>query len=92
MAIALACWRPPIGTACMTELVGADAILTMTHQWQARFNQSGVDPTSRIALPVDSEILAELLSHFPDFRRAYEPAGMTETEFRYLRSDRADVA
>jgi transaldolase len=64
-----------------TELVGGDVVLTLTHQWQARFNGSGIDPASRIDEPVDPAIVRELLARFPDFGRAYEPDGMTIDEF-----------
>ena len=37
-----------------TELVGGDIIMTLTHQWQVRFNESGIDPEPRIDTPVDA--------------------------------------
>jgi transaldolase len=64
-----------------TELVGGDIILTMTHQWQARFNASGIEPQARIDLPVDPAIVAELTGRIPDFGRAYEPDGLSPAEF-----------
>ncbi|MGO8876626.1 MAG: transaldolase family protein [Acidimicrobiales bacterium] len=64
-----------------TELVGGDVILTLTHQWQVRFNNSGIDPSPRIEIPVDAAIVAELLTRLPDFRRAYEPDGLGIAEF-----------
>jgi transaldolase len=64
-----------------TELVGGDVILTLTHQWQVRFNDSGIDPLPRMAIPVDPPILTELLTRIPDFRRAYEPDGLSVAEF-----------
>lgn len=64
-----------------TELVGGDVILTITHQWQTRFNASGIEPVARIDDPVDGAIIAELLERIPDFRRAYEAEGLTPAEF-----------
>lgn len=64
-----------------TELVGGDVVLTMTHAWQARFNASGITPTDRIDVAVDAGLVAELLERIPDFRRAYEPDGLTIDEF-----------
>jgi transaldolase len=64
-----------------TELVGGDIILTMTHQWQARFNASRIEPESRIDVPVDPSIVADLAERIPDFGRAYEPDGLSPTEF-----------
>jgi transaldolase len=64
-----------------TELVGADVVLTMPHAWQVRFNNSGIDPAPRIDVPVDPALIDDLLVRIPDFRRAYEPDGMTPAEF-----------
>lgn len=64
-----------------TELVGADASLTLTHGWQVRFNASGIEPKPRIDIPVDPSLVDDLSRRVPDFRRAYEPDGMTPDEF-----------
>lgn len=64
-----------------TELVGADAVLTMPYVWQVRFNKSGIGPEERIQVPVDQEILDDLSRRIPDFVRAYEPDGMSPAEF-----------
>lgn len=64
-----------------TELVGADAVLTMPHAWQQRFNNSGIDPRPRIDVPVDQALVDDLLARVPDFRRAYEPDGLAPAEF-----------
>lgn len=64
-----------------TELVGADVVLTMPHSWQVRFNDSGIDAQPRIDVPVDPHLIDDLLTRIPDFRRAYEPDGLTPEEF-----------
>jgi transaldolase len=64
-----------------TELVGGDIVMTLTHAWQVRFNESGIVPRPRIDEPVDTAIVDELLERIPDFRRAYEPDGLTIDEF-----------
>ena len=64
-----------------TELVGADVVLTMPYAWQVRFNSSGIDPIPRIDVPVDQGLIDDLLERIPDFRRAYEPDGLTPAEF-----------
>ena len=64
-----------------TELVGADAVLTMPYGWQVRFNNSGIDPVERIHVPVEPSLIDDLLARIPDFRRAYEPDGLTPAEF-----------
>jgi transaldolase len=64
-----------------TELVGADAVLTMPYPWQVRFNGSGIDPQPRIDIPVDQHLIDDLVARVPDFVRAYEPDGLTPDEF-----------
>jgi transaldolase len=63
-----------------TELVGGDLVLSPPFAWGQKFQASGVEPTPRIDLPVDPEIIASL-ERIEDFRRAYEPDGMTPAEF-----------
>jgi transaldolase len=64
-----------------TELVGADAVLTMPYPWQVRFNASGIDPQPRIDVPVDQHLIDDLVARVPDFVRAYEPDGLSPDEF-----------
>jgi transaldolase len=64
-----------------TELVGGDVVLTMPHAWQVRFDGSGIDPQPRIDVPVEPAFVEDLLARVPDFRRAYEPDGLTVPEF-----------
>jgi len=64
-----------------TELVGGDVVLTMPYAWQVRFNASGIDPVSRIDVPVEQRLIDDLLARVPDFRRAYEPDGLSPEEF-----------
>ncbi len=63
-----------------TELVGGDIVLSPPFAWQQKFQDSGVEPTPRIDIPVDPETIAALET-IEDFRRAYEPEGMTPEEF-----------
>jgi transaldolase len=64
-----------------SELIGGDVVLTLPSSWQKRFNASTVEVRPRIDDPVEPAIVAELERHFPDFVRAYEPDGLTTTEF-----------
>jgi transaldolase len=64
-----------------TELVGGEVSLTMPFAWQTRFDASGIDPEPRIEIPVDPALVDDLLARVPDFRRGYEPDGMTPAEF-----------
>ena len=64
-----------------SELVGADAVISPPYAWQQRLNKSRIEVRSRIAMPVDAEIVGELTAHFPDFRRAYSEDGLSVEEF-----------
>jgi len=64
-----------------TELVGGDIIHTFPHAWQVRFNASGIAPVARMDVPVDPALIDDLYDRVPDFRRAYDPDGMTPAEF-----------
>jgi transaldolase len=64
-----------------TELVGGDVVLTIPHKWQVLFNESGLPVQERIDKPVPAAALDELLANVPDFRRAYEPDGLSVEEF-----------
>ncbi len=64
-----------------SEFIGGDVILTIPYKWQKRFNNSDIEVKPRMNNPVDPKIVEELLDKFEDFRRAYEPEGMTPEEF-----------
>ena len=64
-----------------TQLIGADAAMTLTPSWQQRFERSGIAPEPRIDEPVNPAILDELRERIPDFARAYEPLGLETPQF-----------
>jgi transaldolase len=64
-----------------TELVGGDVVLTITHRWQVLLNESGLPVVPRIDEPVPAATVAELVAKLPDFRRAYEPDGLSVDDF-----------
>lgn len=64
-----------------SELIGGDVVLTIPYEWQVLFNGSDVPVVERIANPVPGGIVETLLAKFPDFRRAYDPDGMSVAEF-----------
>jgi transaldolase len=64
-----------------SELIGADAVISPPSSWQRRFNSSDVEVRSRIDEPVEPGVLAQLIRHFPDFRRAYSEDGLSLDEF-----------
>jgi len=64
-----------------SELIGGDVVISPPHVWQKRFNCCDVEVKSRIDTPVAAHIVEELHRRFVDFRRAYEPNGLTPAEF-----------
>jgi transaldolase len=64
-----------------SELIGGDVILTIPYGWQKRFEASDIAVVERFSRPVDPAIVERMLELFPDFRRAYEPDGMSVAEF-----------
>jgi transaldolase len=64
-----------------SELIGADAVISPPSAWQKRFNAGDVEVRPRIDDPVDPMVVEQLLTHFPDFRRAYSEDGLTNEEF-----------
>ena len=64
-----------------SELIGADAVISPPSAWQKRFNAGDIEVRPRIDDPVDPKLVDQLLSHFPDFRRAYSEDGLAIDEF-----------
>jgi transaldolase len=64
-----------------SELIGADAVISPPSAWQKRFNASDIEVRPRIDDPVDPKVVDQLLTHFPDFRRAYSEDGLSNEEF-----------
>jgi transaldolase len=64
-----------------TELVGGDVSMTLPYPWQVRFNKSDIAPVPRMDVPVDQAMIDDLYQRIPDFRRAYEPDGLSPAEF-----------
>ena len=64
-----------------SELIGADAVISPPYAWQQRLNKSGIEVRARIAQPVDPNVVSQLMTHFPDFRRAYSEDGLAVEDF-----------
>jgi transaldolase len=64
-----------------SELIGGDLSMTIPYEWQVLFNGSKVEVKERMQNPVPKEALDALQDLFPEFRRAYEPNGLTADEF-----------
>jgi transaldolase len=64
----------------LTELTGADLLMSIHPSWQGPFLEQNLPREERIGRPVPGEVI-ERLSHMPEFVRAYEPDGMAPCEF-----------
>jgi transaldolase len=64
-----------------SELIGGDLVMTMTAQWQRRFNASTMDVRPRFDEPVPGAYVDELYALIPDFRRAYDEDGLAVADF-----------
>jgi transaldolase len=68
------------GTYHMTELAGAELIMSIHPKYQALLLEPGVPREQRIDQPVDSGAIARLQT-LPEFVRAYDPDGMRPEDF-----------
>jgi transaldolase len=64
-----------------SELIGGDVVLTIPAKWQRAINASDIAVRPRIEDPVPQEAFDVLQRLVPDFRRAYEPDGLSLEEF-----------
>ncbi len=64
-----------------SELIGGDIVLTIPYAWALQFNASDIPVVERFQNPVAPEIIDELYTRFPDFRRAYDEDGLSVEEF-----------
>lgn len=64
-----------------SEFIGGNVVISPPFGWQEKIQAAGEAPVhGRIDEPVDPAIIKGLWT-LPDFRHAYEPDGMTPTEF-----------
>jgi transaldolase len=68
------------GTNHLTELAGADLLMSIAPGFQTPFVTKEFPREERIDVPVAADVI-ERLSQMPEFVRAYEPNGMTQAEF-----------
>ena len=64
-----------------SELIGGDIVLTIPYKWQLLFNASDIEVVPRFDHEVPPQVVEELVAKLPEFRRAYDPDGMTVDEF-----------
>ena len=68
------------GAYHMTELAGAEIIMSIAPKYQEILLRESLPREERIHREIASDVV-ERLSTMPEFRRAYEPEGMTPPEF-----------
>jgi len=64
-----------------SALMGGDIVHTIPYNWQVLYNASGIPVTHTQEKPVDPVIINTLYEKFADFRKAYDPDGMSIEEF-----------
>lgn len=64
-----------------SQFIGGDVVISPPFAWQERINISGIEPTPRIDDPVNPAIVDELHTKFVEFRKAFDPNGLTPEEF-----------
>lgn len=64
-----------------SELLGGELVISPPFDWQLRINENALRVERRVDTPVDEQIIAALSNKLEDFRRAYEPDGLTVAEF-----------
>lgn len=68
------------GTYHLTELAGADLLMSIAPAFQEPFVKQEFPREERIDRPVPADVI-QRLSTMPEFVRAYEPAGMSPKDF-----------
>jgi len=66
-----------------SQFIGGDCCMTITQDWQAKFNASDIEVKETMSNPVDPAIIDQLVKKVPEFVKAYEPDGMKPEEFEY---------
>ncbi len=64
----------------LTELVGADLVMSIAPAFQPPFLSADLPQVERIDAPVSPDVI-DRLAGMPEFVRAYEPGGMTPADF-----------
>ena len=74
-----------------SELIGGDVVVSPPFDWQLRINENHLPVERRIDVPVDPRIVETLSDKLSEFRRAYEPDGMSVDEFDDFGATRATL-
>ena len=64
------------------EFIGGDIVLTITSDWQRKYNGSDVEIKNNIDTPVESKLIEELMK-LDEFKKAYLEDGLKPEEFEH---------
>jgi len=64
-----------------SEFIGGEVAVSIPYKWWKRFNASNIEVVSKIDKQVCEKTIKTLEENFVDFRRAYEPDGMSTEDF-----------
>jgi transaldolase len=64
-----------------SQLVGGDVVISPPFAWQVKINNSSLDAAPHLDDPVDPGILDALVTNLEEFRKAYDPDGLTPAGF-----------
>ena len=65
-----------------SEILGGDSVISPPYAWQVKINEMGITPNlNSINEPIPDHILNPLLENFPEFRKMYDPDGLSVDEF-----------
>lgn len=64
-----------------TELIGGGIIHTIPYKWQKQYNESNAEIKNSTDTPMEESVIKELYEKMEEFRKAYEPDGLSLAEF-----------
>jgi len=64
-----------------SQFIGGNVVISPPFGWQKRLNASGIDARPRMDDPVDPAVVDALYSRLEEFRKAYDPDGLSIAEF-----------
>ena len=77
------------GTQHFTEMVGGDVVVTINWKGTADLLlEQDPDVVHRFLCPVPPGVIDELLAKLPDFRRGWEPGGLSVEEYEGIEKAR----
>lgn len=64
-----------------SQFIGGNVVISPPFAWQERINASGIAPTPRMDDPVNPAVVEELHAKFVEFRKAFDPDGLSVDQF-----------